>query len=76
MEIIAKPVGQEKVQSEVFELFTTTKVKDIDGIEVTIPQSLGHYSLAQLENEKQHLQGLMDTVNEKIAAINLIIKGE
>ena len=70
MNIIAKQINQEVVDNGYYELFTTETVKDIDGNDVTIPRSIGQYSLVQLEQEKQNYLNAIDSVDEKIEAIN------
>ena len=70
MTIIAKQINQEVVDNGYYELFTTETVKDIDGNEVVIPRSIGQYSLAQLEQEKENYLNAIKSVDEKITAIN------
>ena len=52
-----------------YELFTTETVKDINDIDVQIPRSIGRYSLADLQREKEMLENQLDQVNSKIEAI-------
>jgi len=68
--IIAKQVQTEQVNNEFFELFVPQEAKDIEGNSVTIAQSIGQYSLAQLEQEKQALLSSLSNIEDKIAAIN------
>ncbi|GAB1444177.1 hypothetical protein MASR2M39_30230 [Ignavibacteriales bacterium] len=68
--IIAKQVQNEQVNNEYFELFIPQEAKDIEGNPVTIAQSIGQFSLAQLEQEKQALLSALSNIEDKIAAIN------
>lgn len=70
MTLIAKQVNQEVVDNGYYELFTQETIKDINGVEVVIPRSIGQYSIAQLEQEKTNLQNAIASVDEKIEAIN------
>jgi len=70
MSLIAKQINQEVVDNDYFELFTIETVKDIDGNDVTIPRSIGQYSLAQLEQEKQSYLTAIASIEEKETAIN------
>lgn len=72
--IIAKQVQNEQVSNEYFELFVPQEAKDIDGNTVTIAQSIGQYSLAQLEMEKQSLLNAISNIDDKISAINSLSK--
>lgn len=67
MSLIAKQIEQEN--NSYFELFTEETVKDINDVDVVIPRSIGHYSLAQLEAEKQNYLNAITSVEEKISAI-------
>jgi len=67
--IIAKRINQEVVDNGYYELFTEETVKDINDVEVTIPRSIGQYSLAQLQSEKVSLQNQIASIDEKISAI-------
>ena len=60
------------VSSEYYELFTTETVKDIDGNDVEIPRSIGQYSIANLEMEKQNLLNAIASVEEKLAIISAL----
>lgn len=70
--IIAKQINQEVVDNGYYELFTQETVKDIEDNDVIIPRSIGQYSLAQLEQEKENYLNAIESVDEKIAAINSI----
>ena len=67
--IIAKRINQEVVDNGYYELFTEETVKDINDVEVTIPRSIGQYSLAQLEQEKANYLTEIAIIDEKISAI-------
>lgn len=68
--IIAKQINQEVVDNGYYELFTRETVKDVEDNEVIIPRSIGQYSLAQLEQEKENYLNAIKSVDEKITAIN------
>lgn len=68
--IIAKQINQEVVDNGQYELFTTETVQDVDENEVTIPRSIGTYSLYQLEQEKANCLLAIAGIDEKISAIN------
>ena len=70
MNIIAKAVQQEQQNNDFFELFTTVTMTDVNGNDVSVLQSIGHYSVAQLEQEKVNLQNAIASIDEKIDAIN------
>ena len=70
MQIIAKQVENQTEISQSFELFTTETIKDVNNKDVIIPRSLGHFSLASLEAEKNQYNTMIASVDEKIAAIN------
>lgn len=72
MNIIAKQINQEVIDNGYYELFTTETIKDINGNDVTIPRSIGTYSITQLEQEKQNYLSAVSGVEEKISAINLL----
>ena len=68
--IIAKPqTSQPQVNNEYYELFQPAKAIGIDGKEIDIMQSIGHYSLTQLESEKANLLKNITVIEEKITAI-------
>jgi hypothetical protein len=56
-----------------YELMTTETIKDVNNRNVTIPRSLGFYSLEQLNNEKATLLERVTDLEAKIQAINDII---
>lgn len=70
MNIIAKAVQQEQQNNDLFELFNTVTMTDVNGNDVSVLQSIGHYSVAQLEQEKANLQNAIASIDEKIDAIN------
>ena len=69
--INAKKVVPEVEQGQDrYELFVVQTVKDIDGNDVQIPQSIGSFSIPELESQKTSYQSEIDKINEKIKAIN------
>jgi hypothetical protein len=48
------------------ELFTVEVVKDVNDIEVTIPKSIGIYTLEQLQSERNRFQEMVDDLDSKI----------
>jgi hypothetical protein len=52
-----------------FELFATEVVKDINGVEVSIPKSVGMYSIVDLQAQKDRLLADIGKIDEKIKAI-------
>ena len=69
MNIIAKPVQTEQINNGQYELFTTVEMTDVNGEPVQVLQSIGHYSIAQLENEKANLENAIASIDAKISAI-------
>ena len=59
-----------------FELFTTEVMKDVNDKNVTIPRSLGFFTLENLTNDKKELQKRMDDIQEKIDTIQALIDSE
>lgn len=70
MSIIAKPIATVQENNGQYELFNTVTMKGVDGEDVQVLQSIGYYSISQLEAEKTNLQNAIASVDEKIAAIN------
>ncbi len=68
--IIAKQVNQEVVDNGYYELYKPVEMTGVDGEKVDVLQSIGSYSLAQLESEKQNYLDAITEVEEKITAIN------
>jgi len=56
-----------------YELFNSETVKDVNGKDVTIPKSIGWYSVTRLENEKLRLQEQIAEIENKLSAINALI---
>jgi len=54
----------------IFELFEAKTVKDMNDNDVTIPQSIGIYSLEDLNREKDLLTAKIAEIDIKISAIN------
>ena len=71
--IIAK---EQQAQQTVgyYELFQPAKAIGIKGEEVDVMQSIGSYSLQQLENEKVNYNNVIASIDEKIAAINALLE--
>lgn len=70
MNIIAKPVATVQENNGQYELFNTVTMKDVNGDDVQVLQSIGYYSISQLEAEKQNYLTAITSVDEKIDAIN------
>ena len=68
--IKAKKITEENNQVERFELFKEVVAKDTKDQEVTILQSIGHYTLADLKRQKEQLNDNIAGIDEKIEAIN------
>jgi hypothetical protein len=64
---IAKP--QQETSNEYYELFEIKTIKDINDNDVQISQSIGTYSLADLETQKENLQKEIASIDEKINTI-------
>ena len=67
--IIAKAINQEVVDNGYYELFNQVDMTGVDGEKVTVLQSIGQYSISQLEQEKQNLLNEIEKIEEKITAI-------
>ena len=52
-----------------YELFNPVEMTGVDGEKVTVLQSIGQYSISQLEQEKQNLLNEIEKIEEKITAI-------
>ena len=50
--IIAKAINQEVVDNGYYELFNPVDMTGVDGEKVTVLQSIGQYSISQLEQER------------------------
>jgi hypothetical protein len=68
--MIAKLKEQQIENAGTFELFTTVEMTDVEGNKVSVLQSIGTYSVAQLEQEKAMYQLQIASVDEKLDAIN------
>ena len=53
-----------------FELFATESLQDINGDDVTIPKSLGRFSVETLEKERATLVAQIAEIDIKLDAIN------
>ena len=69
---IANPIstGMPMDNEKMYELFTTETIIDINDRPVTIPKSIGTFSLSQLEAEKANILIRIADIEEKIEAIN------
>ena len=56
-----------------YTLYNTVVTKDINNNDVTILQSIGDYSLTELQNQKESLLNAIADIDSKIAAINSIV---
>jgi len=65
MSYIAKP----QINNDYYELFEIKTIKDINDNDVQISQSIGTYSLADLEVQKENLQKEIASIDEKINTI-------
>lgn len=65
---IAKNVSVAQ-NNDQFELFKTITMKGVDGEDVEVLQSIGYYSLAQLEDEKQNYLNAIAEIEDKISSI-------
>ena len=70
--IIAKQQVNEVVNNEYYELFQPAKAIGIDWEEVDIMQSIWHYSIPQLEQEKQNYLDYITEIDNKIASIKAL----
>lgn len=72
--IQAKAIQQNIPDNGMYELFEEQVVKDVKGNDVTIPKSIGKFSLAQLEQEKKSYQARIEDIDKKIEAIKSLKK--
>lgn len=70
MSIIAKPVATVQENNGQYELFNTVTMKNVNGEDVQVLQSIGYYSITQLEQEKQGYLNAIASIEEKIDSIN------
>jgi len=68
--IIAKQTNQEQPNNKYYELFQPIEMIGLDGKNTKVLQSIGSYSIEQLEVEKQNLLSAIASIDEKIEAIN------
>jgi hypothetical protein len=68
--IIAKQTNQEQPNNKYYELFQPIEMIGLDGKNTKVLQSIGSYSIEQLEAEKQNLLSAIASIDEKIEAIN------
>jgi hypothetical protein len=71
--IIAK---EQQAQQTVgyYELFQPAKAIGMNGEEIDVMQSVGSYSLQQLESEKVNYNNAISKIDEKIEAINILLE--
>ena len=67
--IIAKKQSQEVVDGY-YELYKPATMTGIEGEEVQVLQSIGTYSIEQLNQEKDNYEAQIVSIEEKITAIN------
>lgn len=72
--IQAKEIQQNIPDNGRYELFEEQVVIDVKGNDVTIPKSIGIFSLAQLEQEKENYQARIADIDKKIKAIKSLKK--
>jgi len=73
MSIIAKQItNQPIIDSDIYELYVNETVKDINDNDVVIPKSIGRYSIADLNNQKNYFTSEITKIDEKLAAIGNI----
>lgn len=53
-----------------YELSVVKTVEDVKGVEVQVPQSIGQYSVSDLESQKVEYQKMIDEIDEKLLAIS------
>jgi len=70
MNYIAKQINQEGMGDDYYELFTPVEMTGVDGTTVQVLQSIGTYSLADLNAQKQNCLDQISSIEEKITAIN------
>jgi len=73
--IIAKQQHQE-INNDYYELFQPAKAIGMDWEEIDVMQSIGSYSIEQLNQEKANYLNMIASVDEKLDAINSIIEAE
>ena len=71
MSYTVKPVTQE--QNGYYELFTTGKATWIDWTEVDVLQSIGRFSIEDLNREKEQYEKNIAEVQLRIDAINNVL---
>lgn len=79
MTITAKEIEQEEqeVANKQYDLFTTETAIDAGtGEEVTILKSIGTYTKAGLESEKENYESQIAGIEEKINAIDTVVVEE
>lgn len=69
MIVIAQP-QETQVSNDSYELFEIIPMEDENGVTVNVKKSLGYFTLAQLEQQKASYQTYIDSIQEKIDAIN------
>lgn len=69
----AKKIQEYSSISDRYELFAVKTMLDINANEVQILESIGSYSLQDLNEQKNNLLMQIDSINIKIDSINSII---
>lgn len=75
MTLIVKEQSEAPRQTEMilpkrYEFFATEVVKDVNDKNVTIPKSIGWFTVEQLEREKADLEKRIADIDEKLTAIS------
>ena len=66
-----QPLQQQQIQAR-FELFKTVTMKSASGEDVDVLQSIGLFSIAELNNRKDFLLAELGEIEEKINTINAL----
>lgn len=62
-------IAKQQTSNEYYELFEIKTIKDINDVDVQVAQSIGQYSLADLNAEKERLQNEIADIDVKISTI-------
>lgn len=69
----AKKIQEQQSTIDRYELFTVRTMVDIDNNEVQVLESIGFYSLQELNEQKNNLLMQIESINYKINSINHIL---